>query len=301
MIFRHGLKCFGLMTALIGLFVHNVSAQSTVHVVVSGDTIYSISRLYQVSQEELMRRNGIADASRIQVGMRLTIPSGTATPVPVVQSATATVEYTVSPNETLYSIARSRGITVQGLRDMNGFSRDYVLRSGQRIRVPGTVVTTPAQTATAPAANTPTRTTTTPAPAATPARNQPPQTETRRASLSIRWPVAAKEVRYMNGKLPGVLVTGVQSESIRSLTRGTVIAAGPYRGYGNIAIVEAEGGYLYLYGACETLSVKQGDRIGAGTELGKLGIYPASGRPDLVFLVYRNDSPIDPARAPRTL
>jgi septal ring factor EnvC (AmiA/AmiB activator) len=104
----------------------------------------------------------------------------------------------------------------------------------------------------------------------------------------------------MTGKLPGVLVTGVKSESIRSLTGGTVIAAGPYRGYGNIAIVEAEGGYLYLYGACETLSVKQGDRIGAGTELGKLGIYPASGKPDLVFLVYRNDSPVDPARAPRT-
>jgi murein DD-endopeptidase MepM/ murein hydrolase activator NlpD len=275
------------------LFVHNVSAQNTVHVVAKGDTIYSISRSYQVSQEELMRRNGIADASRIQVGMRLTIPSGGTTPAVPTPATTPTPAYslyTVSPNETLYSIARNRGVTVQGLRDINGFSRDYVLKSGERIKVPGTV---PA--ATTPEPTTPTQT----APPAT--RNEPPQAETRRASLSLRWPVAAKEVRYMSGKLPGVLVSGEKSESIRSLTRGTVIAAGPYRGYGNIAIVEAEGGYLYLYGACETLSVKQGDRIGAGTELGKLGIYPASGRADLVFLVYRNDSPIDPARAPRTL
>jgi septal ring factor EnvC (AmiA/AmiB activator) len=105
----------------------------------------------------------------------------------------------------------------------------------------------------------------------------------------------------MNGKIPGVFVSGARSESIKSLTRGTVIAAGPYRGYGNIALVETDGGYVYLYGACETLSVKQGDRVGPGTELGKLGIYPASGKPELVFAVYQNDSPIDPARAPRSL
>ena len=78
-----------------------------------------------------------------------------------------------------------------------------------------------------------------------------------------------------------------------------MIHASPWRGYGNVAIIETNGGYKYLYGSCETLSVKKGDSIEPGTELGKLGIYPASGKPDLVFMVSLNGSPVDPVKAPR--
>ena len=283
MIYQRCAKFFCLLGFIVSLFSQSVFAQSTVHVVVRGDTIYSISRSYKVDQEELMRANGITDASRIQAGMRLTIPSKAPAAAPAVpvhppvggQSS----EYIVQQNDTLYSIARIRGITLQALRDINGFSKDYVIKTGQKIKIPG---------ASAPAAS-----------IARPVRPEPPEAKPRTASPSIRWPVTAKEILYMTGKLSGVLVTGERSESIKSLTRGTVITAGPYRGYGNIAIIEAEGGYLYFYGSCESLSVRQGDRIEPGTELGKLGIYPASGKPDLVFMVYQNDSPVDPAKAPR--
>jgi septal ring factor EnvC (AmiA/AmiB activator) len=78
-----------------------------------------------------------------------------------------------------------------------------------------------------------------------------------------------------------------------------VVSAGPYRGFGKVAIVQMTGGYLYVYGGCETLSVKEGDRVAPGTELGKLGIDGVSSRSQLFFLVYRSNSPIDPAKAPR--
>jgi murein DD-endopeptidase MepM/ murein hydrolase activator NlpD len=45
--------------------------------------------------------------------------------------------------------------------------------------------------------------------------------------------------------------------------------------------------------------VKEGDRIGPGTELGKLGIDAVSEKPQLFFLVYRGNVPTDPAKAPR--
>jgi septal ring factor EnvC (AmiA/AmiB activator) len=116
---------------------------------------------------------------------------------------------------------------------------------------------------------------------------------------SLRWPVNPKGIAYMTGKLSGVVVEGEQAESVRSLTRGTVVSAGPYRGFGRVAIVQVTGGYLYVYGGCESLSVKEGDRIGSGTELGKLGIDAVSRKPQLFFLVYRDNSPIDPSKAPR--
>jgi septal ring factor EnvC (AmiA/AmiB activator) len=78
-----------------------------------------------------------------------------------------------------------------------------------------------------------------------------------------------------------------------------VVSAGPYRGFGKVAIIQVAGGYLYVYGGCESLSVKAGDRVTSGTELGKLGIDAVSQKPQLFLMVYRNNNPMDPARAPR--
>jgi septal ring factor EnvC (AmiA/AmiB activator) len=184
----------------------------------------------------------------------------------------------VSKNDTLYSIARNRGVTLQALRDINGFSKNYVLKAGEKIKIPQPRYSEmmPTTTVTKTAVG----------------------TTAKKVDSSIRWPVAAKEILYM-GNNAGVLVSGMESESIKSLTGGTVVHASPWRGYGNVAVIEVSGGYRYLYGACETLSVRKGDSIEPGTELGKLGIYPASGRPDLVFMVLQNGSPVDPAKAPR--
>jgi septal ring factor EnvC (AmiA/AmiB activator) len=104
----------------------------------------------------------------------------------------------------------------------------------------------------------------------------------------------------MTGKLYGVVVTGERSESVKSLSQGIVVAARPYRGFGRVAIIDSAQGYLYVYGGCESLSVKEGDRISPGMELGRLGIDGVSGKPHLFFMVYRNNTPIDPAKAPRT-
>ena len=278
MIYRRGIRHIILLTALLGLLSHNVFAQNRVHVVVRGDTIFSISRSFRVSQEALMRQNGITDPSRLQVGMRLVIPAGAnvpPSPTPAAVTAAYT-EYTVLPNDTLYSIARARGVTLQALRDINRFSKDYVLKAGEKIRIPTVPV----------------------APIIIPPQREPVRPPLRVADSSIRWPVSGREILYMNSNL-GVLVSGEESESIRSLTGGTVVHAGPWRGYGNVVVVDTGGGYEYLYGVCGTLSVRKGDSIEPRAELGKLGIYPASGKPELVLIVSQHGSPIDPAKAPR--
>ena len=303
MIYRRSLRPIALLSALFCVSVYSASGQDTIHQVAKGETVYSISRLYQISQEELMRYNKIADASKLQAGMRLAIPPKASSspavikppanspPVPnsspvanspPVGNSPAYSTYTVSKSDTLYSIARSRGVTLQALRDINGFSKNYVLKAGEKIKIPapGAAVAAPATGPKAP---------TKPAAAAPAAK---------KADTSIRWPVAAKEVLYMSSN-SGVLVAGRMSESIKSLTGGVVVHASAWRGYGNVAVVETEGGYQYLYGSCESLSVRKGDSIEPGTELGKLGIYPASGKPELVLIVSQNGSPVDPAKAPR--
>jgi lipoprotein NlpD len=104
----------------------------------------------------------------------------------------------------------------------------------------------------------------------------------------------------MEGKLYGVLLTSDKDERVESLTEGTVVSAETYRGFGRVAIVQAPDGYVYVYGGNESLSVKYGDRVASGAELGRLGIDSLTGKPSLFLFVYKDNVAIDPAKAPRS-
>jgi len=276
------LKFFSFFALVIVLSSSGLAADDLIHVVGRGETIYSISRQYQVNANDLMRVNNISDPSTLQAGRRLIIPSAAVsqnTPASAASSQTL-VDYRVVRGDTLYSIARNNGITLQNLLDINRFSANHVLRAGDVIKVPGRETANTAQTAT-PAGNT--------AAAAASASE---------GVYSLRWPVTPKDITYMTGRM-GVVVEGEYFESVRSLTVGNVISAGPWRKFGRVVIVEAAGGYFYMYGGCESLSVSVGDRITPGTEVGKLGVNSVSEKPQLFFMVFRSDTPIDPALAPR--
>jgi len=277
----------GVFSILFGMTVFvstgYLYGEELVHVVQRGETFFSIARAQGIRPEELMRHNGITDPTRLQAGQRIRIP--VAAPVGGGAPQAATVVHHVVRGDTLFGIARRFSISVEALRRANSLSDDYVLREGDMLRIPSGALP-PA-----------------PPPAAVPlvAAHAAPD-ETWASGIldpSVRWPIAAREISYMTGKLSGVVITGTQSEPVRSLTRGTVLSAGPYRGFGMVVIVQAEGGYLYVYGGCETLSVREGDVVGPGTELGRLGIDAATNQPKLFFMVYRGNIPVNPARAPR--
>jgi len=272
------------------------AGEEKIHVVAKGETVFSISRLYKISQEELMRHNGISDSSKLREGQRLRIPQpGGATapekgtpppstePKPAANTDTAYTTYKVAKSDTLFGLAKKFDTSVQKLRDINGFSANYVIKVGETIKVP-------AKPGVKIAADPPSGNGT----------DTPPGTAGRQGQAdAVRWPIRPKTISKMTGKLSGVTIVGERSESVISLTGGMVVSSGPYRGFGKGVIVEVEGGYLYLYGGLESLSVKEGDRVGPGMELGKLGINAVSGKPQLFFTVYQKNAPIDPAKAPR--
>ena len=258
-------------------------SEEKIHVIKQGETIYSIAREYGVNPQEVLSHNKISDARTVQVGTKIRIP-GTEISKP---AASTYDEYRIEKNDTFYSLARRYGISLAELQEMNGFSPNYVLKIGEKIRVPATTSGKPAQTGGNPPSATPTNPV------------KPDSTAQVKPDPSIRWPIKAKEISYITGKLYGVQVTGERQEGVKSLTGGTVVTAGPFRGFGRVAIIQSEGGYLYVYGGCETLSVKEGDKITTGTELGKLGIDTKSAKSQLFFFVFQGNTPIDPAKAPR--
>lgn len=106
------------------------------HTVSAGETLFSISKLYDVSVDELKEWNNLKDNS-LSAGQQLVLRKKTATTtenvrVPNVQSVSST--HTVAAKETLFSIARQYNITVQQLKTWNDLTVDEV-KIGQSLIV----------------------------------------------------------------------------------------------------------------------------------------------------------------------
>lgn len=116
-------------------------AGATVHKVEPKETMYSISRLYGVSVDDIKTWNMLPDNS-LSVGQELIIKKAATAqkaPAEVKQVETSAVVaipasgvHVVSTKETLYSVARQYGLTMAQLRIWNGLESDE-LRVGQTL------------------------------------------------------------------------------------------------------------------------------------------------------------------------
>ncbi|MGP4060541.1 LysM peptidoglycan-binding domain-containing protein [Halobacillus sp. H74] len=94
------------------------------HTVITGDTLYSISKKYGVSLDQLAKANGIVNPALIRVGQVLVIP----------QEKQATT-YTVKAGDTLYRIALKYGMGVQQLASLNDISNPSLIQVGQVLKI----------------------------------------------------------------------------------------------------------------------------------------------------------------------
>ncbi len=99
------------------------------HRVTRGQSLWAIARQYGVSESAIQSANGIR-GSRIVVGQELTIP------VAGNSEAPAVVEHRVARGESLWTIARQHGTTVDTLRRTNGIGGSGQIHPGQVLRVP---------------------------------------------------------------------------------------------------------------------------------------------------------------------
>ncbi len=95
-----------------------------------GDTLYSIARQFGTTVDAIMAANRL-NSTRIWVGEQLIIlpPGQAVTPYPPVST------YVVQPGDTLYSLARRYGTTVQAIARANGLHSPNIY-VGQRLRIP---------------------------------------------------------------------------------------------------------------------------------------------------------------------
>ena len=237
----------------------------------------------------------------------------------------------IARGETLYSIAKQYGVTVDLLQRINGITDPKRLRSGQQLTIPRAHVmrkgdtiysvgrkygVNPAvilaaneildptavrigQVLIVPEGGSAPAQTRTPAPQRRlPVAAGPAKTVRTGSGENRLWPTDGQRTR-INGKLTGLKIAGTEGAAVRSVSSGTVRWASPSRGFGQVVLVENPLGYIFGYlGSAETY-VAVGDEVEIGTEIGRLGLNPHDQKPNLYFLVFKDGIPADPWQAPR--
>ena len=295
--FRKNVAVLIFCLLAFSLFAENYTVQK-------GDTYYSISKKYNISLQELYSANGIDENDVLKVGQVLKIP-GKSTGENTSEKSTTTVStaktsnYEVVAGDTLYSISKKFGTTVDNLRSLNGLTESSVLKIGQVLKVPTTEkVATTTGSSSAGSTKTEIKQNTSVTPAV-PLEDVRTYDTNKKGNVNLVWPVKALDVTYVSGKISGVAIETERNATVSCIKAGKVIFVGPYRGFGQVVFVQSDSGYIYVYSGLDKITVSNGDKVGFKTKLGIAGIDALTGNPQIILMVYLNGKVQDPALVPR--
>jgi murein DD-endopeptidase MepM/ murein hydrolase activator NlpD len=249
---------------------------------------------------------------------------------PAARAPSAGGGYTVVSGDTLSSVARKTGSSVDSLKAANGLN-DGNIRIGQTLVVPGAgskpaapaqaqlaaapkPLAPPAAAPAAPAAPAPQVATAKPAEAAAQTASYTPPKQTARAIVEdsdaeapsgtgigkMRWPVRGKVVaKYGKGggkASDGIDIAVPEGTPVKAAENGVVIYAGDgLKEFGNTVLVRHENGLVTVYGHASALKVQRGQTVKRGQELALSGMSGSTESPKLHFEVRKNSSPVDPS------
>ena len=124
---------------IIKIPVHSAEKQNPnqqiTHIVGAKETLFGLSKQYNVSVEAIQNANPIL-ANGLQIGQELSIPQNPANLSKTEITASSKVTHQVVAKESLFSIARQYNVSVQDLENLNKELLQNGLQIGQTIAIP---------------------------------------------------------------------------------------------------------------------------------------------------------------------
>ncbi|MDE0472456.1 MAG: LysM peptidoglycan-binding domain-containing protein, partial [Ekhidna sp.] len=103
-----------------------------IHTVAKGESLWSISQLYEVNVDDIIRWNELPNPDAINIGQNIQVKA----PIEEVSAEKNIVRHTVKSGETMYAISRKYGMTVDEVMELNGM-KNFNLDAGQQLKVYG--------------------------------------------------------------------------------------------------------------------------------------------------------------------
>ncbi|MEM0927923.1 MAG: LysM peptidoglycan-binding domain-containing M23 family metallopeptidase [Pseudomonadota bacterium] len=291
------------------------------HTVQGGETVYAIGRIYSVSPAAIIAKNQLSAPYALTIGQGIIIPMGGTSQVaaeqarfgeiaaPAVPTPRTTPQpagnygasstHLVQPGDTLYSLSRRYGVSVQDIAAVNNMMTPYTLSVGQRVAIPGgtdlgggfaspTTTTTEQRTLEAKMIE---ETVLPPTPADVDARSR------------FAWPLRGSVMTEFGDQIDGVRSDGINiaapmGSPVRATADGEVVYRGSeLDGYGNLLLIRHDGGWVSAYAHTDAILVRKGDFVRQGQVVAKVGRTGSVSSPQLHFQLRKNLQPQDPVLA----
>lgn len=244
--------------------------------VVQGDTLYSITKKYQVTLHDLIKQNNLAPPYTLHNGMRLKIPSSD--------------YHEVKSGETLYAISRIYGMKVDQLIEMNDLKEPYSVMVGQKVRISKVNNNAIA-----------------PVPENRVSR-QVVKSESNEGFIEktldrlnhFSWPLKGEVVSKFGPKTGGLYNDGInikakEGEAVKASEDGVVAYVGnELKGYGNLIIIKHSGGWITAYAHLKDAQVVRGKKVGKGDKIGTVGSTGNVTTPQLYFGLRKGRDAVNP-------
>ena len=102
------------------------------HIVSAGDTLWDLSKKYNIELSDLLRMNSLSRDSYLQLGQQLTI--GNKNIHRNIESKKRTILYSVKQGDNLYKISDLFDVTVESIKEINNFKTSDLM-PGQIIKI----------------------------------------------------------------------------------------------------------------------------------------------------------------------
>ena len=238
--------------------------------IVTGDTLDSISKKYEVSKKELIRFNKIKYPYILKPGKFIKIP--------------VSKRYKIKKGDTLYKIAKCSSTNVLEIKNKNTNLNEKKLIVGSVINLPYYSIDN------------------------CKLKSKKIAKKNRSIKKSIKskeifiWPVKGSIITYFGKqkggrKNDGINIISVKGNPVRAAMTGKVI----YRGnellaWGNLIIIKHKNNWTTAYAHLDKLLVKKGEIIKTGDIIASVGATGNVDKSQLHFQVRKNSKPLDPMK-----
>lgn len=268
-----------------------------------GDTLYSLSKKYDISISDLIEANNLSSPDQLYAGQVLKTPMSNG-------------YHIVKKGDTLTSISKTYGISVSALAAQNRLKAPYVLNIGQKLALSASKNTktqslSKAQShpkaqsikkAPAKSANSFKK-----APAKTQKIQKTSKTQQRSTYTPVKkrttkflWPVRGKVISHFGTigkgrKNDGINISAVQGTAVKAADAGTVAYAGnELKGFGNLILIKHPDGWITAYAHNQKLLVAKGQKVKKGEKIATVGKTGGVNTPQLHFEVRAGKKAVNP-------
>ncbi|KQW77104.1 hypothetical protein ASC89_18045 [Devosia sp. Root413D1] len=247
----------------------SVPSDAYVHVIESGESLYTVARRYNVTAQAIIQANGFSSPDKIYVGQKIVIPGKASTLMALGPKGGAKPETTLGAPPS--NLAAPKPVAVASIEP--------------ETKIPAATVKPLAPTSAAPAAV---------------AEAQPLQQPKTEPVLSgadkFRWPISGRVITdFANSKGTGINIEAPEGAAVRSAENGQVIYAGSgVEGYGNLILIRHPNGYVSAYAHLKDMNVAKGTVVNRGDNIGTAGKTGSVSKSQLHFELRKGATPVDP-------